>query len=99
MRIHDANLNGLGSAELNRAQEAEALQRGGRGRVGGGAGEAGDRVQLSSLAGALRGEETLSAERQARIEQLSADVQAGRYRPDAAEVSRRLVDEALRERP
>lgn len=98
MRIHDTNLNGAGSAQLGRAQEAEALNRGGRSRAGAAGSEPGDRVQLSSLAGALSSEGVDSPERKAMIEKLSADFQAGRYRPDAAEVSRRMVEEAIRER-
>lgn len=98
MRIHDTNLNGAGATQLGRAQEAEVLNRGGRGRAGAAGSESGDRVQLSSLAGALSSEGADSPERMAMIEKLSADFRTGRYRPEAAEVSRRMVDEAMRDR-
>jgi anti-sigma28 factor (negative regulator of flagellin synthesis) len=39
---------------------------------------------------------TSDPDRAARLERLSAEVQSGKYKVDAAAVSRKLVDEALR---
>jgi anti-sigma28 factor (negative regulator of flagellin synthesis) len=55
-----------------------------------------DTVQLSNLSNRLI--QTLESEasaRSARIERLAAEVQAGRYHPDAREISRKLIDDAL----
>lgn len=54
-----------------------------------------DGVELSALSQGLRATEAESPERQARIDQLRKDVAAGRYQPDAAEVSRKIVEESL----
>jgi hypothetical protein len=94
MKISDNNH--LGAAGLGRSQQAEALSGYGAGggdrrlKIGG------DEVELSGLAGRLS--EVLRADspqRLARLERLSQEVAAGRYRPPAAEVSRSLVEEAL----
>jgi flagellar biosynthesis anti-sigma factor FlgM len=56
-----------------------------------------DQVQLSDLTERLSQMlGTSDPDRAARLERLSAEVQSGKYKVDAAAVSRKLVDEALR---
>ena len=57
-----------------------------------------DRVQLSDLsARLLASSEVGASDRASRVEQLATEVRSGRYQVDAAELSRRLVDEAIRQ--
>jgi flagellar biosynthesis anti-sigma factor FlgM len=59
---------------------------------------ASDRVQLSDLSARLLALGDAGApDRAARVQQLSADVRSGRYQVDASDLSRRLVDEAMRQ--
>jgi hypothetical protein len=96
MKISDGNplggAAGLGGSQRPDApgrnpaadRETDRLQR------------AGDRVQLSGIAGRLS--EVLRADspnRLARLERLALDVAAGRYRAPSAEISRALVEESL----
>jgi flagellar biosynthesis anti-sigma factor FlgM len=57
-----------------------------------------DRVQLSGLSARLLASgDSGTPERAARVEQLTSDVRSGRYQVDAADLSRRMVDEAIRQ--
>ncbi len=94
MKISDSNL--LGASGLGRSRQAEALAGYGaanaerREKIGG------DQVELSGLAGRLS--EVLRAQspdRVARLERLSQAVAAGTYRPEAAEIGRSILQEAL----
>ncbi len=57
-----------------------------------------DRVQLSDLSSLLLASGNAGAsDRAARVQQLSSDVRGGRYQVDSVELSRRMVDEAIRQ--
>ena len=91
MRVDQRNLAGAAATEAERAREAQSLGRGGRsGAASGGAGS--DHVELSALSRVLN---TGASSRSARIEQLTAQYQAGQYQPDPAEISRTMIDDAL----
>ena len=57
-------------------------------------GEDRDSVELSSLSSSL----SAASDREAKIEQLRLDVQAGRYNPPAGEIARSIIDATLSER-
>jgi|SRR5581483_10278114 len=95
MRIHDQNLTGAAAAGSGRAQESQRVERGREAR-GAGHGSGGDRVELSStLATLARALDANGADRTARVQELAAQYRSGRYRPDAAAMSRAMVGEAL----
>ena len=98
MKINDSNINGLTSSGVGKAQEADAASRS-RGKGVGPADSSTDRVELSNLSASLRAEDGESPERAAFIEKLAADYEAGRYNPDAKEVSKKIIADALREPP
>ncbi|MBI4877183.1 MAG: flagellar biosynthesis anti-sigma factor FlgM [Acidobacteria bacterium] len=95
MRINDQNSTGISSSQIGRTQETEAGGRSGR---AGGSAAAGDQVELSSLAERLRETSADMPERAAYLRTLSAEIQAGEYQVDAAELGRKIVDSALAER-
>ena len=94
MKINQSPLDSSGVSQLGKTPgvgsggaEKGALTRSDR-----------DRVQLSDLSARLLASEDASAsDRAARVQQLSSDVRAGRYQVDSVELSRRLVDEAIRQ--
>ena len=97
MRIYDTNLTGASAAETGRAQELQRVEQGGSTRTSGAnSGEGSDRVEFSGGLGKLS--QTLSSfkqDRAAHIQALEAQYQSGKYRPDSAAISRRMVTEAL----
>ena len=101
MKIGDSNPTSLppgtiGGPGLEKSQQAEQLRRsGGSGGTDAALGKSPDQVALSDLGGRLRGLSLDSPERTARMEKLSAEVQAGRYQVDAKELSHRLISEAM----
>jgi flagellar biosynthesis anti-sigma factor FlgM len=55
-----------------------------------------DRAELSGLAGKIAHASAIDAKQRAeRVEHLRVEVAQGRYRPDAAEISKGIVNEAL----
>jgi flagellar biosynthesis anti-sigma factor FlgM len=58
-------------------------------------GESQDNVELSSLTNHLQMLASDSPEREARLEELSRLVEAGKYEVDSGEVSRRIIEEGL----
>jgi anti-sigma28 factor (negative regulator of flagellin synthesis) len=98
MKIDDSGMTGasaagLGAAGLDRAQKAQEIA----GQVKGAAGAAGDEVNLSTLAERLRSLDTVSAERDARIQRLAAAFDARSYEADAEAVAEGLISEAADE--
>lgn len=100
MRVEDLYASGnleasqAAATQTGRAQPAEAVApKGDRSAGVGAAARQADRVQLSELTSRLAIE---NPQRAAQLERLAAEVQAGRYRVEAAAVSRSLVEEALR---
>jgi anti-sigma28 factor (negative regulator of flagellin synthesis) len=94
MKINQSPIDSSGVSQLGKSN----------GIGSGGAGKSGltgpdrDRVQLSDLSAHLMASSDAGASnRAARVQQLSSDVRAGRYQVDSVEVSRRMVDEAIRQ--
>ena len=95
MRINDPNTPGLSPSQIggtNAAEPAGQKQK----KVDQSTGLR-DEVSLSSLSARIRELDTESPERAAYLERLSADVQAGRYKVDALEISKKIVNDALNE--
>ena len=94
MKVNQSPLDSSGISQLDRAAGVGS---------GGAAKSASlradhDRVQLSGLSSRLLASANIgAAERTARLQKLSADYRSGRYQVDARELSRRLVDEAIRQ--
>jgi anti-sigma28 factor (negative regulator of flagellin synthesis) len=91
MRVDQRNLTG--AAETGRSRETQSIGRDGRSVSSTNQGGSGnDRVELSTLSRAL----TASASsRSSRIDQLTAQYQAGQYQPDPAETSKSMLADAL----
>ena len=94
MRVNDNGLAGLGAAGTSRAQQTEAenrqlteLNRAGTGKS--------DHVRLSGLAERLQALDHGSDEREAKVEQLRAQFQAGRYQPDAEKTGESIIRDAF----
>mgnify|MGYP001489253156 CR=1 FL=1 len=105
MRINDAHLGGLGqtggasnTSGAGRSGQIERTDASSTGRVDQQTSD-GDRIQLSGLSQALRVETENTPERAARVEQLRQAVQSGTYQVDAAQVSHKIVDDALKFNP
>ena len=96
MKINDPNLSGASSTAANPAEQAAGAERGNRspGSQSVGPGDA-DHVELSQLGASLRELQSDSPERAARLEELAAEVAAGTYNPDPAEVAVRMVTDSL----
>jgi len=89
MRIEDTRVGAAGADAVEQAAKAGAKVAPERNKV-----EDRDSVELSSLSSRL----SAATDREAKIEQLRLEVQAGRYNPPASEVARSIVDETLSER-
>ena len=97
MKVNDPKLANLLPSQVGEAQGAEAVgEKQKKAAIGGTAGSS-DQVTLSSLGANIRALDTESPERAAYLEKLSADVEAGRYQPDALAVSKKIVADATRE--
>lgn len=107
MRLEDKYMSGIGPSELSRTQGTEAIDR----KAGKGAGWAGragdgDEVSLSGLTERLQGlsarleaEGEGSAARGAKLNELSALVESGKYAPDVEQLTGTLVDAMRAEKP
>jgi anti-sigma28 factor (negative regulator of flagellin synthesis) len=94
MRVNDHNVTGAAAAEAGRAQESQRSGRAGGSRPSSGSG--GDRVELSStLSSVSRAMEAHHTDRAARVQELAAQYQSGKYRPDAGATSRAMITEAV----
>ena len=101
MKVNDPNISALtsdtvGGAGLDRARQAEQIQRRSTGGAGPAAGESPDSVSLSGLSSQIRALNIDSPERIQQLEKLSADVGTNKYQVDAHELSDRLVEDAIR---
>lgn len=95
MKIDDRNAVNINPAEIARAQTSEAVQPRQGVRSGGGPERVGgDRVALSDLSAKIRELVNGSPAREARIAELKALVEAGRYEPDPGAVADALIAEA-----
>lgn len=91
------NPNDLSSVSSSSAKSTAGVETGAHRDAGRGVENTGpDRAELSGLAGKIAGAVGRdSANRAAKVEQLRAQVVAGTYRPDAAEISRGIVNDSL----
>ncbi|MCU0245066.1 MAG: flagellar biosynthesis anti-sigma factor FlgM [Bryobacter sp.] len=98
MRVNDSNLNGIDITSANNAARTQQAENQAAAKAKGAAAGAGasDTVQLSSLGSHLQSLDIESPERAARVEALAQQVQSGAYQPDAAQVSRSIVNELLK---
>jgi flagellar biosynthesis anti-sigma factor FlgM len=88
--------NNLGGLNLDRAGSAAPANRYTSGAPDNGQGaNSHDQINLSDLSQQLRSLETDSPERTEKVRALAAAFAAGTYKVDAAEVSRRLVDDSI----
>jgi flagellar biosynthesis anti-sigma factor FlgM len=94
MKINDANVGGTGAAPATNAVGGTAAAKA-QPKVGAGNTSA-DEVQLSNLSEQIRAEDSSSPERAAHLDKLSAAVDAGTYRVDAATISRKIIDESTK---
>ena len=95
MKVNDPGSNPLGATQIGGARPAETgLDK--TGRQPDSLTTAKDEVSLSDLSGRLRELDSESPERAARLERLAAEVKSGRYNVDPAEVSHRIVNDALK---
>jgi anti-sigma28 factor (negative regulator of flagellin synthesis) len=111
LKIHDQNPAGLppgaertNSAQIQKQEEAHksaktgALGANDRSRhAPASAGSSVDKVQISSVANALHSEAVESPERTAWLAKIAEEIRAGRYQVDSAALSKRLVDDMIRE--
>lgn len=101
MRIDDNNLSSISSAAAGASQKVRVEDQERSTAVKSGkSGTSQDEVQLSSLAdrvsaGSLSTDQTVSAERSARIEQLSKLVQSGQYNPSPTKVADSMIRDML----
>ena len=101
MRVNDPNSTGIpresvGGAGLERSEQSQATSRRSAGNGNRVVGDAPDSVSLSELSGKLQALNIDSPQRAVRMGKLSADVRAGRYQTDALQLSRHLIDEAMK---
>lgn len=101
MRVNDSNSReisqqGVGSSGVGRTQEATRIERGSGVSSPAKTGGSDDRVQLSHLTSVLQAEDSQSPERAAKIEQLRADVASGRYKLDAKDLAKSMVDDVMK---
>jgi flagellar biosynthesis anti-sigma factor FlgM len=88
--------NNLGGLNLDRAGSAAPANRYTSGGPDNGQGaNSHDQINLSDLSQQLRSLETDSPERTEKVRALAAAFAAGTYQVDAAEVSRRIVDDSI----
>jgi anti-sigma28 factor (negative regulator of flagellin synthesis) len=95
MKVVDASLNQAGSMQPGKVGQTDAVAPNGLKKGPGRDGGESDRVQLSSLSGALLDAARTDAARSASLERIQAQVRAGSYKVDAAAVSRRMLDDAI----
>ncbi len=96
MKVYDRNLTGTALPESGQTQETERSGQSGGTNQPGGVAAGADRVELSSTLGSLsRALSSYSSDRAGRVQQLAAQYLSGSYQPDAAAISRGIIQEAL----
>lgn len=92
MRVDERNFAGQAASNTNQAAEPQRIQVT-TGSAGAPAGAAdGDQVELSNLAGRIsRAVETLANHASQRVSRLHQEYQAGRYQPDAHQISQAML--------
>ncbi len=95
MKVHDSSSNSvtIGTQSSGRTEAAKG-GRSGASRAPDASGQ--DRISLSDLGSVVRAVSGDTPERTQRISQLTALYKSGNYHPDAAAVSRSMVNDATR---
>ena len=100
VRIYNDGLAGAAASEAKRAEELSRTSGAGQTRAPGSLGSGEDQVSISSLSENLTTTNgVLDAQRVNRVQHLAALYQSGNYKVDAQQVSRAIVDDALRSGP
>jgi flagellar biosynthesis anti-sigma factor FlgM len=88
MRVNENSLTEQASATSSRAAESQRIQVDSGTSAGSASAGAGDRVDLSGLAGRIsQSLQTLASQTAQRVGQLQQAVQSGRYQPDARQIA------------
>jgi len=88
MRVDEHNLTEQASSSAGRAAESQRIQVDTAASSGVHSAAAGDRVDLSGLAGRIsQSMQALASESAQRVGQLQQAFRAGRYQPDAARIA------------
>ena len=95
MKIDDRS--DLGGVSSSGVKDAAKVENGGKSDSARGVDRAGsDRAELSGLAGKIARATSVDAkERAEKVERLRLEVAEGRYHPNAAEISKAIVNDAL----
>ena len=94
MRVDESTLTDQVSSTASRAAESQRVQVDTSALSGGSGAATGDRVDLSSLGGRIsQAMQSLSNQSGQRASQLQKDYQAGRYQPDAQQISHAMLAE------
>jgi len=91
IQIYNDGLAGAGASEATRTQDLSRATTGGK-PTSGASSSGEDQVQISSLSSTLTADGSQHA---ARVQQLSAVFQSGRYEVNSMDVSRAIVNQAL----
>jgi len=92
IQIYNDGLAGTAASETSRAQDVSRAATGGSPSSGSTAGGE-DQVQISSLSSALAAQ---GSQRAAHVQQLAALYQSGRYQVNSMDVSKAMVNNALK---
>lgn len=91
IRIYNDGMAGAAAAEASRAQDVSRPTSSGKAAEGI-ASLGGDHVEISSLSASVASQ---SSQRSARVQELAAMYQSGRYEVNSMDVSRAIVNNAL----
>jgi len=92
MRVDERNLNDQVSSTAARAAESQRIQVDTSASTGASGAAQEDQVNLSGLTGRIsQTMQSLATQSAQRVNQLQKDYQAGRYQPDAQQLSRVLA--------
>jgi len=93
--IHTGQTGGTSASEASRSDSVRLSTNGAAGKAGSRSGSE-DRVELSSFSEKIAAASSSeSTQQSARVRQLAALYQSGRYKVDSHQVSRALVSQAL----
>jgi flagellar biosynthesis anti-sigma factor FlgM len=95
VKVDDPKLTGMSPSQVGGTQAPDSVSVRPK-KTDPGPGNSRDEVSLSDLGTKLRQFDSESPERAARLEQLAAEVAAGRYSVDPMKVSDRMIEDALR---
>jgi anti-sigma28 factor (negative regulator of flagellin synthesis) len=98
MKIDNTNVHGASPDRVEQNREAAVVRAGfdRNNRAGSQSGNGDDQIDLSGLSQALSAASSDSPEQLAKVEKLAELYASGRYAVDSKEVSRRVVEDALR---